>query len=88
MFFFTTIIGVAVVFWLARMAFGRGHWGGPWRGMWRGGPWNNDANANPPNPNNGQVPPWVEEWHRKLHEQAAAPTAAQPKPVDDTLTVL
>ena len=74
MHFLTTIIGVFFVIWLARMAFGHGGFGRmPWRNMWNGGPWNNTPNSNS---NNNDVPPWVEEWHRKLHEKADVPASS------------
>ncbi len=31
----------------------------------------------------GEVPPWAMEWHRKMHEQQAAPPPADAKPADD-----
>jgi hypothetical protein len=62
---------IFLLFALFRLAFrprwGRG-WGGPWM---RGGPGGWD-------PTKGEIPPAVQEWHRKLHEtenQAPTPPA-------------
>ncbi len=73
LFFTVVLIGLALMF-LRRFFFGRGRgwgWGGP--GRW-GGPDGPGAHGN--------VPPWAEEWHRKMHEKMDAPaTAAAPAPV-------
>ncbi len=48
-----------LIFALFRLIF-RPHWGGPWR---RGG-WDYES---------GDIPPRVQEWHRKMHDQDTAP---------------
>ncbi len=68
--FTLALIGLALIF-LRRFFFGRGRgwgwgWGGP--GRW-GGPGGPEAH--------GDVPPWAEAWHRKMHEKMDAPAVAE-----------
>lgn len=67
------ILFIFLVFGAFRFAFWRSRWswGGPWMiHGWRG---NGD-------PSRGDVPPWVREWHSKLHEQPeATKTEDEPK---------
>lgn len=66
-----TILFIGFIFMLVRrFVFGRGGWGP--RGMgWRGS-WNHDQH---------DVPPHVQEWHRRMHEQ---PAPAPVTPATDT----
>jgi hypothetical protein len=56
------ILFFLLIFALFRFAF-RPRWGGPWRyGGWENG--------------QGDIPPGVREWHRRMHEQDTAPPPA------------
>lgn len=66
LFFTIVLIGLALLF-LRRFFFGRGGWGWGGPGRW-GGPGGPGAH--------GDVPPWAEEWHRKMHANMDAPAAA------------
>ncbi len=62
------ILFFLLLFSLFRFAF-RPHWGGGWR---RGG-WDGPE---------GEIPPRLQEWHRRMHEQSASPApppGAQPE---------
>lgn len=53
---------ILLIFGLFRFAFrGRGGWGRGWGGPGMRGGWGD--------PNQGDIPPGVKEWHRKLHEE-------------------
>ncbi len=68
--FFTIVLIALALMFLRRFFFGRGRgwsWGGP--GRW-GGPGGPGAH--------GDVPPWAEEWHRKMHAKMDAPVAETP----------
>ena len=80
--FFLFIVLVAMIVRLfARPRGNWGHWGGPM--MWGGhGPWRGYGpggwQGGPDEATQADLPPFVTEWHRRMHEAPGAPQAPEP----------
>ena len=76
---FTILFIGFLIMLVRRFVFGRRGWG-PW--AWRGGPGGPGGWQH-----NHGVPPHIEEWHRRMHEQPAAAAAATDAPAMPTSEV-